>query len=73
MTKIQMQYRLRRPLDDSLLDRISDVHSIYGIQRVQVAPSLDRLTVEYDASRLRPSEVVAALERAGIPLESTAP
>jgi len=73
MTKIQKQFRLSRPLDELLLNRISDVHSIYGIQRVQVAPSLDRLTVEYDASRLRPEEVEAALANAGIPLEVTSP
>ena len=71
MTKIQTQFRLRRPLDQPLLNRISDVHSIYGIQHVQVAPSLDRLTVEYDASRLRREEVEAALANAGIPLEVT--
>jgi hypothetical protein len=72
MTKIQVQFRLRKPLDDSLLRAISDVHTVYGIQRIQLAPSLDKLTVEYDASRLRPSEVEAALANAGIPLELTA-
>ncbi len=71
MTKVKTQFRLRRPLDDSLLPRISDVHAIYGIQHVQVAPSLDQLTVEYDASRLRHSEVEAALAEAGIPLQAT--
>jgi len=71
MTKIQIQFRLSRPLDEALLVRIADVHSVYGIQHVQVAPSLDRLTVEYDASRLRPAEVEAALEKAGIPLAAT--
>jgi len=72
MTKVQMEFRLRQPLDDSLLRAISDVHALYGIQRVRVASSLDRLFVEYDASRLRPSEVEAALAGAGIPLETTA-
>ena len=71
MTKIQIQFRLSRPLDDALLVRIAALHSVYGIQHVQVAPSLDRLTVEYDASRLRPAEVEAALEKAGIPLDAT--
>jgi len=71
MTKVQMQFQLRKPLDDSLLQAISNVHSIYGIQRVRLAPSLDQIFVEYDASRLRPSEVEAALAGAGIPLEST--
>ena len=72
MTKVQIQFRLRQALDEALLVRIAALHSIYGIQLVQVAPSLDRLSVEYDASRLRPAEVEAALEKAGIPLAATA-
>ena len=71
MTKIQIHFRLRQPLDEALLVRIAELHSLYGIQHVQVAPSLDRLTVEYDATRLRPAEVEAALEKAGIPLAAT--
>ena len=71
MTKIQVRFRLRRPLDEVLMARIAEAHSIYGIQRVQVAPSLDGLTVEYDATRLRPAEVEAALASAGIPVETT--
>ena len=73
MTKIQKQFRLLRPLDEPQLERISDVHSIYGILRVQVLPSLDRLAVEYDATRLRPAEVEAALANAGIPVETSIP
>ena len=73
MTKILKHFRLLRPLDEPLLERVSDVHSIYGILHVQVAPSLDRLTVEYDATRLRPAEVEMALARTGIPVEPTVP
>jgi hypothetical protein len=69
MTKIQARFRLVRPLDETLLQRISDAHAYYGIQRIQVAPTLDALMVEYDASRLRPAEVEAALAGAGIPAE----
>ena len=69
MTKVQIRFRLQRPLDDTLLARISDAYALYGIQRVQVAPSLDQITVEYDATRLRPAEVEAALASAGIPIE----
>jgi hypothetical protein len=67
MTKVQIHFRLQKPLDDVLLARLADVHSLYGIQKVNVAPTLDSLTVEYDASRLRPAEVEAALAGAGIP------
>jgi vancomycin permeability regulator SanA len=70
MTKIVARFRLTRPLDESLLERISTAHSLYGIQHVKVAPSGDSLTVEYDATRLRPAEVEAALAGAGIPVET---
>lgn len=68
MTKVQVQFRLERPLDDALMMRIAKVYSIYGIQKIEVKESMDGLTVEYDATRLRPAEVRSALMTAGIPL-----
>jgi allophanate hydrolase subunit 1 len=67
MTKVQIRFRLQHPLDDILLARISDAHALYGIGRVTLAPAMDALTVEYDATRLKPAEVEAALLGAGIP------
>jgi hypothetical protein len=69
MTKVQVRFRLQKPLDDAMLAHISDASAIYGIQKLKVAPSLDALMVEYDASRLRPAEVEAALAGAGLPVE----
>ena len=69
MTKVQLRYELLRPLDDTLLKRISDAHGIYGFQRIQVEPSLDKITVEYDASRLTRNGVEAKLHGAGIPVK----
>ena len=66
MTRVQIHFRLREPLNDDMLAKLSDAHAIYGIQRVQVAADLDSLMVEYDATRLRPAEVEAALAGAGI-------
>jgi hypothetical protein len=57
---------LRQPLDEAALAGIAAVHAKYGIQKIEVADSLDALTVEYDATRLRPAEVEAALAGAGI-------
>ncbi len=68
MTKVQLHYDLARPLDDALLQRIARAHGIYGFERIQVAPSLDKLLVEYDASRLSRAKVEAALHGAGIPV-----
>ena len=70
MTKVQIRFRLQKPLDDVMLQRISDAHALYGIQHVKIDPSLESLTVEYDATRLRPAEVQSALAGAGIPVVS---
>lgn len=70
MTKVQIRFRLQKPLDDVMLNRLSDTTSLYGIQKIKVDPGLDRLMVEYDATRLRPAEVESALAGAGIPVQS---
>lgn len=68
MTKVQVHFALQRPLDDALMARISDAHALYGMLQVKLDSSLDGITVEYDASRLRPAEVEAALTGYGIPV-----
>jgi hypothetical protein len=73
MTRIQAHFRLRQPLDSAMLSRISDAHAVYGIQKVQVADTLDSLMVEYDATRLRPAEVASVLAGAGIPVLEPTP
>ena len=69
MTKVQIRFRLQKPLDDVLMARLSDAHALYGLHRVKLAPSMQELLVEYDASRLRPAEVESALMGAGIAVE----
>jgi allophanate hydrolase subunit 1 len=68
MTRVQIRFRLERPLEPALLPRLAQAHAVYGIERVSVSPALDSLTVEYDATRLRPAEVESALAAAGIPI-----
>jgi hypothetical protein len=72
MTKVTLHFDLSRPLTDADLPTIANLHSTYGIARVQVAPSLDRITVDYDASRLMKTDVEAELMHHGVPLR-TAP
>lgn len=71
MTKVQINFKLDKPLDDLLLQRLSDTTSLYGIQKIKLAPAMDKLMVEYDATRLRPAEVESALMGAGIPITRT--
>lgn len=68
MTKVQLEYDLLRPIDENMMEQIARAHSVYGILRVSVAQSLDKLIVEYDASRLSPLEVENVLHSSGIPV-----
>lgn len=69
MTKVTLHYDLLRPLGDDDLENVANVHGTYGIVRVRLAPSLDKLTVDYDASRLMKKDVEAELRRWGMPLK----
>ena len=66
MTKVTLHYGLSRPLTDEDYQHVADLHSTYGILRVQVASSLDKITVDYDASRLMKPDVEAVLARHGV-------
>jgi len=68
MTVVQASYALLRPLDDTLLRRIADAHGHYGILRALLAPSLDKLTVDYDASRLTLEQLESVLRQLGLPV-----
>jgi hypothetical protein len=71
MTKVTLHYDLTRPLTGEDFDQIAQVHSTYGMVRTQVSPSLDKLTVDYDASRLMKTDVEAVLTRHGLPIRTT--
>jgi allophanate hydrolase subunit 1 len=67
MTKVQMNFRLREPLNDESMTKLSDASAIYGIQKLKLGEG--SLMVEYDATRMRPAEVEAAIAQAGISAE----
>jgi hypothetical protein len=69
MTKVQLHYELVRPLTDRDAEGVANVHSYYGILRVDAASSLDRITVDYDASRLDEKDVELVLIRHGVPIK----
>src|SRR5579863_4093808 len=41
MTKVQLRFRLRKPPDEPTLARLEEVHSKYGILKIQLNDSLD--------------------------------
>jgi hypothetical protein len=72
MTKVTLHYDLTRQLGDEDFENIARIHATYGMARVQVAPSLDKITVDYDASRLIKKDVEAVLANHGIPIRAAA-
>ena len=70
MTKVQIRLPLQKPLDDTVLTRLSATNTLYGIQKLRVAPTLDAVEVEYDATRLKAADVVNALSVAGVPVST---
>ena len=73
MTKVTLHYDLEHKLtEEEDYAHIAAIHSVYGMVRVQLAPSLDKITVDYDASRLMKKDVEAVLGRYGIPVAQVA-
>ncbi len=72
MTKVTLHYDLSRKLTDDDFANVAAMHSTYGMVRVQVAPSLDKITVDYDASRLMKKDVEAVIARHGVPIANGA-
>ena len=71
MTKIELRYKLSHKVDDEkLMEAVSRIHGVYGMLRVALAPALDALAVEYDASRLTQLDVEEVLRRHNLPIES---
>ncbi|HTB14093.1 MAG TPA: hypothetical protein VK752_21120 [Bryobacteraceae bacterium] len=68
MTKVTLHYSLERPLTEPELGSVADLTSTYGIARVQMAPGLDKIIVDYDASRMMKSDVESVLHRHGLPI-----
>jgi copper chaperone CopZ len=72
MTKVTLHYDLSRTLTDEDCGMIAALHGTYGIARVQIAPALNKITVDYDASRLMRKDVEAELARHGVPIRTAA-
>jgi len=70
MTKVTLHYDLSRILGDDDFPNIAALHSVYGIVRVQPDAALDKITVDYDASRMMKKDVEATLARHGVPVKA---
>ena len=68
MTLLEITYELQSPLSYEQLQRLGEFANTYGLRRFRVDEKHNLLTLEYDASRLRETQVAHVLGKAGIPI-----
>ena len=68
MTLLEITYELHSPPTPEQLQRLGEFANTYGLRRFRVDEKQNRLTLEYDASRLRETKVAHVLGKAGIPI-----
>lgn len=66
---MEVTYNLQAPLRPEQLRALGAFANTYGLRRFRVDEQLNRLSFEYDASRLKESQVAHVLRMAKIPVE----
>jgi hypothetical protein len=66
MTLLEVTYKLQAPLSQEQLAALGRFANTYGMRKFRIGGSGDLLTFEYDASRLRETQVAHALGLAKI-------
>jgi hypothetical protein len=66
MTLVEITYELQSPLTDDQLRHLGQFANTYGLRSFHVDPTTNQLSFEYDASRLRETQVAHVLGQASI-------
>ena len=66
MTLVEITYELQSPLTEEQLRQLGQFANTYGLRSLRVDESGNRLSFEYDASRLRETQVTHVLGQAHI-------
>jgi hypothetical protein len=66
MTLVEITYQLQLPLGPEQLRALGGFANTYGLRRFRVDEKTNRLSFEYDASRLKQTEVAHVLRQARI-------
>jgi hypothetical protein len=69
MTLVEVTYELQGPLHPEQLRALGQFANTYGLRRFQINEQLNQLSFEYDASRLKETEVAHVLRMARIPVQ----
>jgi hypothetical protein len=67
MTLVEATYELQRPLSEEQLRSLGTFANTYGLRRFRINDK-NHLSFEYDASRLRDTEVTHVLHQLNIPV-----
>jgi hypothetical protein len=68
MTLMEITYELQSPLQPEQLRALGSFANTYGLRRFRLDENTNRLSFEYDASRLKETEVEHVLREARIPV-----
>jgi len=66
MTLVEVTYELQARLTSAQLRALGEFSNTYGLRRFRVEDDGRKLRFEYDASRLKPTEVIHVLRGAKI-------
>jgi hypothetical protein len=66
MTLVEITYELQSPLTEEQLRQLGQFANTYGLRSFRVDTAMNRLSFEYDASRLRETQVAHVLSQASI-------
>jgi hypothetical protein len=66
MTLVEITYELQSPLTQEQLRNLGEFANTYGLRRFRVDETNNQLSFEYDASRLRETQVAHVLGQARI-------
>jgi hypothetical protein len=69
MTLVEVSYDLQAPLRPEQLRALGEFANTYGLRRFRIDEHLNRISFEYDASRLKETEVAHVLRMAKIPVQ----
>jgi len=66
MTLLEAKFELQSPLTQEQLRQLAAFANTYGLRRFQLDDTKRHLSFEYDASRLRETQITHVLGHAGI-------
>lgn len=73
MTLVEITFELQSPITDAQLRHLSEFANTYGLRRFHLDETKNFISFEYDASRLRQTQVAAALAGANVAVKRIVP